>query len=369
MTDESNQPPQRDVTHLLTRLAALLPGWASELGFQELGIADAEVGEHAAHLDAWLERNRHGTMSYMTRHAHLRAQPDLLQQGTRRVISVRMDYLTDTDTPLDASPRAYVSRYALGRDYHKVLRGRLRKLQQRMEAWVTEHELPYAGSRPFTDSAPVLEKALASNAGLGWIGKHTLLLNQHAGSWFFLGEILTSLELPVSQPTATNRCGSCQACIDICPTDAIVAPYELDARRCISYLTIEHRDSIPIEFRRAIGNRIFGCDDCQVVCPWNRYAAFTGERDFQPRNELDTAALLTLFNWTEAEFDSASAGSAIRRAGYEGWLRNLAVALGNAPWEERIEATLRSRRADATPLVREHIDWALAEQTARRGAA
>ena len=360
-----NRPPQRDVSDLLDRLAALLPEWAAEFGFQQVGIADTELTEHAAHLASWLERGRNGTMSYMARHAGLRADPDALQPGTLRVISVRMDYLTEAQTPLDDSPQAYVSRYALGRDYHKVLRSRLRRFQLRIEAWVDEHDVPYAGARPFTDSAPVLEKALAAKAGLGWIGKNTLLINQRAGSFFFLGEILTSLELPITPEPAPNRCGSCSACMDVCPTGAIVGPYELDARRCVSYLTIENKGAIPTEFRRAIGNRVFGCDDCQTVCPWNRYAALTSETDFQARNDLDSATLLALFEWTEAEFDTRSAGSAIRRTGYEGWQRNLAVALGNAPPDPAIDAALRARRLGATPLLTEHIDWALKERQER----
>ena len=356
-----DQPNTTD-SEALAELSDLLPSWAAALGFQQLGVADTELGEHSRRLAAWLKRGRHGTMDYMARNASLRAQPAELQPGTLRVISVRMDYLTRAQTPLDNSDRAYVARYALGRDYHKVLRGRLKKLLARIEDWVTEHEVSYAGSRLFTDSAPVLEKALAAKAGLGWIGKHTLLINQEAGSWFFLGEILTSLALPVAKDRQQNRCGSCSACMDICPTGAIVGPYELDARKCIAYLTIEQKGSIPEPLRRPIGNRIFGCDDCQVVCPWNRYAAYTGETDFTPRQRLDTATLLDLFGWTAADFNERSAGSAIRRAGYDGWLRNIAVALGNAPANQAVVAALAMRRGDASPLVREHIDWALAEQ-------
>lgn len=352
----------------LEQLAAELPHWASALGFQQVGVADTNLGEHSERLDTWLRAGRQGSMDYMARHAALRAQPAALQPGTQRVISVRMDYLTPAETPLDDSDRAYVSRYALGRDYHKVLRGRLKRLLAQIEQWVEVHGLPYSGSRLFTDSAPVLEKALAEKAGLGWIGKHTLLINRSAGSWFFLGEILTSLELPVATTRQENRCGSCQACMDICPTDAIVGPYELDARRCIAYLTIEHKGAIPPHLRRPMGNRIFGCDDCQSVCPWNRYAAYTGESDFTPRARLDTATLLELFAWSEQDFDARSAGSAIRRAGYDGWLRNIAVALGNAPADPEIERALETKLPSATPMVTEHILWALAEQR-RRSAA
>ena len=352
-----------DFSDLKTRIAE----HARALGFQQMGVADLDLSQAEQRLHDWLAAGRHGEMGWMAAHGNKRSRPAELEPDTVRVLSLRMDYLPPDTQPvkvLQQKEKAYVSRYALGRDYHKLVRKRLARLAALIREEVADTRL----ARAFVDSAPVMEKPLAEKAGLGWQGKHTLILNRHAGSWFFLGEIYTDLPLPVDEP-AEDHCGKCSACMTVCPTDAIVAPYQLDARRCISYLTIEHPGSIPEDLRPGIGNRVFGCDDCQVVCPWNRYAAFTGERDFQPRNELDTAALLTLFNWTEAEFDSASAGSAIRRAGYEGWLRNLAVALGNAPWEERIEATLRSRRADATPLVREHIDWALAEQTARRGAA
>jgi epoxyqueuosine reductase len=298
-------------------------------------------------------------MDYMHRHGTRRTRPAELVPGTVRVISARMDYLPprarDAWSVLRDRTLGYVSRYALGRDYHKTLRRRLQRLADRIE----EAAGPF-GYRVFVDSAPVLEKALARDAGLGWIGKHTNLLNRHAGSWFFLGELYTDLPLP-ADAAPRNHCGSCTACIDICPTHAIVAPYELDARRCISYLTIEHHGAIPLEFRKALGNRIYGCDDCQLVCPWNRYARLTAEADFAPRHGLDAEGLAQLFAWTAAEFDARTEGSAIRRIGHERWLRNLAVALGNAPTTPDVIAALRSRQHDDSALVREHVAWALKE--------
>jgi epoxyqueuosine reductase len=295
----------------------------------------------------------------MARHGGRRAHPQTLAPGTLRVVSARMNYLPEglshAETALADSNRAYVSRYALGRDYHKVLRGRLARLAERIAEAAGAQ-----GGRACVDSAPILEKAFARNAGLGWIGKHTNLLSRTAGSWFFLGEILIDLPLPVDTP-ATNHCGTCRACIDICPTQAIVAPYELDARRCISYLTIELRGAIPVEFRKALGNRIYGCDDCQLVCPWNKFARLSTEPDFAPRHALDTARLIDLFGWTEAEFSTRTEGSAIRRIGYESWLRNLAVALGNAPSSADIVHALLQRRSDPSALVREHVQWALAQ--------
>jgi len=333
--------------------------WSREFGFAEVGISGVDLGEDEAHLLNWLDAGFHGEMEYMARHGTRRSRPQALLAGTVRVISVRMDYappgLANAWDVLADPQRAYISRYALGRDYHKVLRARLGKLVDRIEAAIG----PF-GHRVFTDSAPVLEKALARNAGLGWIGKHTLLLSRDAGSWFFLGEIYTDLPLPVNDP-ASAHCGTCTRCIDICPTRAIVAPYRLDARRCISYLTIELRGPIPEPYRKAIGNRVFGCDDCQLVCPWNKFARPTPEADFVPRHGLDAAALVDLFRWSEAEFLERTQGMAIRRTGYEGWLRNLAVALGNAPTTADVLEALSERTEHPSELVREHVAWALAQ--------
>ncbi len=341
----------------LHALARDLKAWGQELGFQQIGIAAAVLGDDETRLANWLAQQRHGEMGYMIRHGMLRARPADLQPGTLRVISARMDYLPQSMAQAEAvlanPQQGYVSRYALGRDYHKVIRRRLAKLAARLGQATQLEE-----GRAFVDSAPILEKAFARNAGLGWIGKHTNLINRHAGSWFFLGEILTDLPLPVDAPVA-NHCGSCQACIDICPTQAIVAPYQLDARKCISYLTIELRGSIPVEFRKAIGNRVYGCDDCQLVCPWNRYAQLTREADFAPRHALDQTTLLELFSWSEAQFSSATQGSAVRRIGYECWLRNVAVALGNAPTSSAIVQALNARKDHSSALVREHVEWAL----------
>lgn len=351
----------------LTSLAAALKGWGEELGFQQIGITDTDLSAYRDKVRAWLARERHGTMRWLARNLDKRLDPALLEPGTCRVISARMDYLPEGADPvriLEDPTRAYVSRYAVGRDYHKVLRRRLARLAQRIDQAAQDLGGRY---RAFTDSAPVLEKALGEKAGLGWIGKHTLLLNREAGSWFFLGEIYTNLPLPVDATPAEDHCGNCKACMTVCPTDAIVAPRELDARRCISYLTIEHRGSIPEELRPLMGNRVFGCDDCQLYCPWNRYAQHTRERDFTPRHRLDQADLLELFGWSEAEFAERTAGSAIRRASYEQWQRNLAVAIGNGPATPEAVAALRERRAQATALVREHIDWALGRLT-QRGA-
>ncbi|MEX2488390.1 MAG: tRNA epoxyqueuosine(34) reductase QueG [Pseudomonadales bacterium] len=349
-------------------LTAKVKAWGLELGFQQVGITDTDLAEHEAHLDTWLAAGYQGEMDYMSRHGTRRSRPEELIPGTRRIISVRMDYLTDTSisVALDDPEKGYVSRYALGRDYHKVLRKRLAKLQTKMLAWLEDNGLTGFSARVFTDSAPVLEKAVAEKAGLGWIGKNTLLLNRHAGSWFFLGEVYTDVPLIVDHESQTNHCGSCQACIDVCPTQAIVGPYQLDARRCISYLTIEYRGTIPVELRRPMGNRIFGCDDCQAVCPWNRYANITKESDFQPRHGLDSTELLKLFNWSEEEFLRNTEGSPVRRTGYHGWLRNLAIALGNAPRHPEIIKALQSRLPEAPQMVAEHIEWAIHEQTTRK---
>jgi epoxyqueuosine reductase len=338
-----------------------LDAWAAELGFAAVGVADLELGEHPGHLRRWLAAGRHGTMDWMVRHADKRAAPERLEPWTLRVIVARLDYLPPEDEPLrvlEQPEQAYVSRYALGRDYHRIVRPRLARLARRLEA--------AAGGRyrAFTDSAPVLEKALAERAGLGWIGKNTLLLSREAGSFFFLGEIFTDLPLPVDAPTETEHCGSCRACLDVCPTDAFLGPRELDARRCIAYLTIEHRGAIPEELRAPMGNRVFGCDDCQLVCPWNKFARPSAEDDFRPRHGLEAADLVELFQWSEETFLARTEGSAIRRAGYDGWLRNLAVALGNAPPSRRIVQALEARRPGLSELVAEHVDWALARQRA-----
>ncbi len=341
----------------LALLVADIKAWGRELGFQQIGIADIELSEAEAHLLSWLSRGRHGAMHYMESHGTRRSRPQELQPGTLRVISARLDYLpgqaADTDVVLRNPSLGFISRYALGRDYHKVMRGRLQKLAERIEARVGRFQY-----RAFSDSAPVLEKALAEKAGLGWIGKHTNLIDKQTGSWFFLGELYTDLPLPVDTP-AENHCGTCRACIDICPTQAIVAPYELDARRCISYLTIELRGAIPVELRPLIGNRIYGCDDCQLVCPWNRFARPTDEPDFAPRHGLDAPELIQLFSWTEEEFLKYTEGSAIRRISYECWLRNIAVALGNAPTNDAIVDALRLRSDHPSELVKEHVRWAL----------
>jgi epoxyqueuosine reductase len=350
----------------LAQLAGSIRDWGRELGFQQVGIAGVDVAADEERLMRWLDQGRHGAMGYMQRHGRRRARPQEVIPGTLRVIAARMDYLPpqarDADEVLGDAERAYVSRYALGRDYHKVLRSRLAQLAGKIQAHSASRS-----HRVFVDSGPILEKAFARNAGLGWIGKHTNLLHRNAGSWFFLGEILTDLPLPIDKP-ATNHCGTCRACIEICPTAAIVAPYELDATRCISYLTIELRTAIPVEFRKALGNRIYGCDDCQLVCPWNKFARFAAENDFTPRHGLDDAKLVELFAWSEEQFLARTEGSAIRRIGYECWLRNIAVALGNAPTTGEVVRSLASRKDDLSALVREHVSWAL-EQHAFGGTS
>ncbi|OHE83287.1 MAG: tRNA epoxyqueuosine(34) reductase QueG [Lysobacterales bacterium RIFOXYA1_FULL_69_10] len=330
---------------------------AADMGFQRCGISDIALDEDAGHLRDWLARGLYGTMDWMARHGDLRARPEELTPGTVRVISVGLDYGQDDDAAwatLADGTRAYVARYALGRDYHKLMRRRLQQLADR----IAEETGPF-GYRVFVDSAPVLERALARNAGLGWIGKHTCLIDKDGGSWFFLGEIYVDIPLPADAP-ATAHCGTCTRCIDICPTRAITAPQRLDARRCISYLTIEHEGAIPIELREPIGNRIFGCDDCQLVCPWNKFARRTDEPDFRARNNLDRASLAELFAWSEDEFLQRTEGSAIRRSGHARWLRNIAVALGNAPTSPEVIGALQSRRGIADAVVREHVEWALA---------
>jgi epoxyqueuosine reductase len=339
------------------QLATLIKRQGEALGFQQVGISDTDLQAHGEHLEQWLASGYHGEMEYMQRHGHKRYQPEKLIAGTCRIISVRMDYWPDSAAPaeevLQNPDTAYVSRYALGRDYHKVLRSRLKKLSRYIETLIG----PF-GHRVFVDSAPVLEKAIAEKSGLGWIGKHTNVLNERAGSWFFLGELYTDLPLPVDTP-ASNHCGSCHACIDVCPTRAIVAPYQLDARRCISYLTIELRGSIPVEFRADIGNRIYGCDDCQLVCPWNKFAQASAEIDFQVRHQLDERTLLALFEWDEATFLQRTEGTAIRRIGYESWMRNIAVALGNSQGGDAVITALQKKLNCDSDLIKEHCTWAL----------
>ncbi|MFK2929456.1 tRNA epoxyqueuosine(34) reductase QueG [Dyella agri] len=351
-------PPRPAIDY--ATLARDIKQWARELGFADAGISGVALGEDEQHLERWLADGHHGEMDYMARHGAKRARPAELEPGTQRVISVRMDYVPpgtrNAWEVIRDGEAGYVARYALGRDYHKLMRNRLQKLAERIHGVVGDF-----GYRAYVDSAPVLEKALARNAGLGWIGKHTVLINRRAGSYFFLGELYTDLPLPVDEP-ASAHCGSCRRCIDICPTQAILAPYKLDARRCISYLTIELKGSIPEELRAPMGNRIFGCDDCQLVCPWNKFAQDAAEPDFAPRHSLDGAKLVELFAWSEEEFLKRTEGMAIRRTGYEGWLRNIAVALGNAPKSSAIRDALNTRAGHPSPVVREHVAWALAQQ-------
>ena len=341
-----------------TALMEDIRSWAAELGFQQVGVSGIDLGEHPAYLERWLAAGRHGEMRYMARHGSRRSRPEELVPGTLRVLSLRMDYLPSGTEPLavlDSPDRAYISRYALGRDYHKLVRKRLARLARRMESEAGGHY------RAFVDSAPVLERAIAEQAGLGWIAKNTMLINSAAGSWFFLGEIYTDLPLPTDPPQREKHCGSCTACLDICPTDAFVGPFQLDARRCISYLTIEHPGSIDESLRPLMGNRVFGCDDCQLVCPWNKFAASTGEAGFSPRQDLDEGELVELFGWDESTWLQRTEGSAIRRIGHERWLRNLAIALGNAPTTDAVVAALKARQGHPSALVREHVDWALSQ--------
>ncbi len=352
----SRDPPAFDPA----ALAADIKRWGMELGFARIGVAHIDLAADEAHFLDWLRAGFNGEMRYMARHGSKRTRPAQLLPGTVGCISARMDYwpadAAESQAALGDGSVAYVSRYALGRDYHKLMRTRLQRLCDR----IGERIGPF-GYRAFADSAPVLEKALARNAGLGWIGKHTNLIDRDAGSYFFLGEIYLDLSLPPDE-SATAHCGSCSACLPACPTGAIIAPYRLDARRCISYLTIELAGPIPLEFRRAMGNRIYGCDDCQLVCPWNKFARPTAEKDFSARHGLDRAHLVELFSWSEAEFLDKTRGSAIRRIGYERWLRNVAVALGNAPRSPAVIAALRQREHHESALVREHVRWALEQQ-------
>ena len=352
----------------MQHLALQIKQWGQALGFQQVGITDTDLSEAEQHLQAWLAKGYQGEMDYMHRHGLKRSRPELLHEGTVRVISVRMDYQTDAaglmHQQLTDPTAAYISRYALGRDYHKLMRNRLQKLVDKIHAELnltTDAEVFKLDMRPFVDSAPVLEKALAEKAGLGWIGKHSNVINRKAGSWFFLGEIYTALPLPIDE-ASSSHCGDCTACLSICPTQAIVAPYQVDARRCISYLTIELHGAIPEEYRPLIGNRIYGCDDCQVICPWNRFAKLTAEADFNPRRQLNTQQLLDVFAWTEDVFLLNTEGSAIRRIGYQRWLRNIAVALGNAPKSTEVKAALIEKLKDCSDLVKEHVLWALMQQ-------
>ena len=338
------------------QMAADIKKWGVELGFQEVSFTDIDLSKYEHHLKDWIDRNYHGAMSYMAENHDKRCHPEQLVPGTIRVVCVRMDYAMDSEDSLDSmqnTGKAYISRYARGRDYHKLIRKRLQKLARKIQ----DVAGPF-GYRAFVDSAPVLERALAEKAGMGWIGKNTMLINKQAGSWFFLGEQFTDLPLPVDEQVA-DHCGSCSACLDICPTNAFVKPNLLDATRCISYLTIELRTSIPVEFRKPMGNRIYGCDDCQFVCPWNKFSKPTQEKDFTPRHSLDDAQLVDLFAWSEREFLKRTEGSAIRRIGYDCWLRNIAVALGNAPSSKEIVNSLRSRLNNVPDMVNEHIEWAL----------
>lgn len=344
----------------LDSLAANIKLWGRELGFQQVGITDTDTGEHSEHLRRWLDKQLHGEMSYMADREALRKDPAALHEKTLRVISLRMDYLppnVETVKLLDHPDKAYLSRYALGRDYHKLIRKRIKTLADKIVEHTGERS-----QRPFVDSAPVLERAFAEKAGLGWIGKNTMLINSTMGSWFFLGELFTDLPLPIDTPQTSKHCGSCTACLDICPTKAFNGAFELDARKCISYLTIELKSSIPINLRPLIGNRVFGCDDCQIICPWNKFAKPTDEQDFKPRHGLDDADMLGLFLWTEQEFEKKTEGSAIRRIGYQRWLRNLAVGLGNSKQDNdktaQTIAALQSRKG-ISDLLDEHIHWAL----------
>jgi len=340
-------------------LAEKIKFWGQELGFAQVGISDVDLSAHEKALSDWLTNNYHGDMDYMERHGLMRARAAELVQGTLRSISVRMDYLpTDAKFAriLKKTDHAYISRYALGRDYHKLMRKRLKQLGEKI---ITHcNAINY---RPFVDSAPILERPLAEKAGLGWVGKHSLLINKQAGSWFFIGELLVDIPLPCDEKS-TNQCGNCVSCIKICPTGAIVEPYVVDARRCISYLTIELRDAIPIEFRPLIGNRIYGCDDCQLICPWNKFAKLSDVDDFKPRQNLDDVALLTLFSWDEQVFLSNTEGSPIRRIGFQCWQRNIAVALGNAAFDQQIVNALTDKLQQSQPMVVEHIHWALTQQ-------
>ena len=340
----------------LSLLAEQIKLWSSELGFSSIGITDIDLSQDQRYLEKWLEKDYHGEMKYMEKHGKKRSQPAELVEGTKRIISLSMNYLPENYNGLELlkeDKKAFISGYARGRDYHKIMRLRLKKLVSKIKVH-SSHE-----NRVFVDSAPVLEKALAQKAGLGWIGKNTLLLNKNAGSYFFLGEIYTDLELPIDEPEIVNHCGSCTSCMDVCPTKAFEGPNQLDARKCISYLTIEYKGSIKEELRPMMGNRIFGCDDCQIFCPWNKFLKITDEADFKPRHSLDDIDLSNLFMWSEEEFLKKTQGSPIRRAGYESWLRNIAIALGNAESSVEVLRALHSKKDDPSEIVKEHVNWAI----------
>ena len=340
----------------LSLLAEQIKLWSSELGFSSIGITDIDLSQDQRYLEKWLEKDYHGEMKYMEKHGKKRSKPAELVEGTKRIISLSMNYLPVNYNGLELlkeDKKAFVSGYARGRDYHKIMRSRLKKLVSKIKVH-SSHE-----NRVFVDSAPVLEKALAQKAGLGWIGKNTLLLNKNAGSYFFLGEIYTDLELPIDEPEIVNHCGSCTSCMDVCPTKAFEGPNQLDARKCISYLTIEYKGSIKEELRPMMGNRIFGCDDCQIFCPWNKFLKITDEADFKPRHNLDDIELSILFMWSEEEFLKKTQGSPIRRAGYESWLRNIAIALGNAESSVEVLRVLHSKKDDPSEIVKEHVNWAI----------
>jgi len=342
-----------------SELTLKIKQWGEDLGFQQVGIADTDLHEAEQRLQQWLKKDFHADMDYMHKHGLKRSRPDLLVAETISIISVRMDYLPETaeqiNQVLDSPTSAFISRYALGRDYHKIMRNRLQKLANKIEA-----DYGQFGYRAFVDSAPVLEKAIAEKAGLGWIGKHSNVINRKAGSWFFLGEIYTTIPL-VTDKASSSHCGNCVACIDICPTQAIVAPYQVDARLCISYLTIELNGAIPEHLRSSIGNRIYGCDDCQLICPWNRFARLSTEKDYNPRHNLNNSQLTELFNWTEEQFLKKMEGSAIRRIGYIRWLRNIAVALGNSQLSEQVIHALLQKQHHDSEIVKEHVAWALTQ--------
>lgn len=346
------------------QLSKNIKDWGLTLGFSHIGITDTHLHSAEIKHQAWLQKGFHGEMEYLAKHGLKRSRPAELIPNTIRVISARLDYLppsaANSDGILNDSSKAFISRYALGRDYHKVIRTKLQKLCEKIQAELTLDQSNVFEYRAFTDSAPVLEVALAEKAGLGWRGKHTLLINKDHGSWFFLGEIYTNLPLTIDEP-ASNHCGTCTSCIDVCPTQAITAPYEVDARRCISYLTIELKGSIPIEFRSLIGNRVYGCDDCQLYCPWNKFAEITKEPDFSVKHGLDDVSLIDCFSWSEAEFQKKMAGSAIYRIGYTQWLRNIAVGLGNAKTSPNVIKALQARQNDDSALLREHIIWSLGQ--------
>ena len=343
----------------MQQLTQQIKNWSKDFGFQQVGISGIDLGQHGEHLQAWLAKGYHGDLSYMASHGEKRWRPELLVENTQSIISVRMDYLQHKPTPRtipDYPQQGVIARYALGRDYHKTLRKRLQKFAEKISL-----EIDNLGYRAFVDSAPVLERAVAEQAGLGWIGKNTMLINKQAGSFFFLGELFTDLPLIADAPVS-HHCGSCQACLNICPTQAIVAPYQLDARLCIAYLTIEYTGIIPEELRDKIGNRIFGCDDCQLICPWNRYAQLSKEDDFKIRHHLDQLSLLELFAWSEQTYLHKTEGSPIRRIGYEGFLRNIAIGLGNAPYSTAIVQALQEKKSIVSNLVQEHINWAINKQ-------